>query len=113
MNDQTVAGVAEAIAKYHSNSFRIRVFSKYIEPDAELPICVEMTNLAKRLTGDYLALDKYLQISALNQIIVEGSKELDQISLAAAEAEKAAAHLEEAQEVYAEIKAAKKLLEML
>ena len=108
-----MANAARAIIKYHRNSFRTRIFENHIPHDAPLPICDEMDNLAKRLIGDYEPIDRFVQTQALTAMISVGTKELTKISEEAAEAKRAALYLDRAEEVYAEIKAAKDLLEML
>ena len=113
MNDQIMAGVAKALIQYHRNSLRIRTFSHYVMPEMDRPVCGEMDNLSKRLTSDYSAIEMLLQMDGLNSIIKIGSEELDKIYESAVETEEASIFLEKAQEVYGEVSAARKLLEML
>jgi len=111
MNDKRVVDLARCISLYHRGVFRIRSFGLYDEYD--LPICVEMDNLANRLSATYTPMEKLAQTSALRDIIKQGRQELKEISQNAAKAKKAAIYLDRAKEVYAEIEAANKLMEML
>ena len=113
MDDTTVAGIAKALVQYHNNSFRTRVFGNYVTRDIDLPVCVEMNNLANRLTGDYSVTDSFMQMHSLNEIIRYGTQELEKVASGAAESDNASIFLDNAQKIYAEINAAKKLLEML
>ena len=112
MNDTIVASLARNLSSYHQNSFRIRSMGRDMPP-IELPMCVELENLANRLLGNYDPFDKLNRMAGLNGIIQQGVKETKELSRLAVNAKDATIYLEPARKVNAEIIAAQKLLEML
>ena len=112
MNDTIVAGLARNISIYHRNSFRIRSMGRHM-PQIDLPLSVELENLADRLTGNYDPFDKLNRMRGLNSIIQQGVEEIQELSQLATGAKDATIYLEPARKAHKEIAAAQKLLEML
>lgn len=112
MKDADVISLARNISRYHRNSFRIRSVGK-LPMQFDLPMCVEMDNLADRLSGSYDPLNKIRQITGLNEIIQSGSEEIKRMAEEASESGDAIQYIEKARAIHAEIKAAQKLMEML